>query len=654
MEDATSREELTHSQSLLRRMQIWLSFQGLVQGIKDVLGFGVKGHTELERLQSELDVYKAQADSLAAEKIKAEHETRRMQDGHSRQIKSMQDAHIGQMNDLKAEIEATKRAAEEAEARSKSKLATEAEENKLLRDQLQKGEQAHRDRMKDIEVLSREMENQLEAAQKRSHELETLIKAKEAAQLAVINNKSNDVSELQKRVDELQHKLDSQVALLRSTLQVLKASHPKSEDGVVESIIAAIEKSLPIATPPTPEQQTDYSVLRTYGSRIEEMDAVYRRVVPDSGRPPKPNANKGAPIDDYDNEVAEYVLSSMRVALPQLPSGRRTGIAFQPPLTGSPVETVASQSPLTGPPANTVPSVPDKAPFEPAEVAILDNYSKWERKLYADSRLDKSSIRLVDILPGSPDDKIKVRFGVHLLNEVAMQYEGLSYVCGDPKPAKKIIVNEVEAPINPNLYYALWSLRQCDSVRRMWIDAICINQMSLNEKSKEVQRMGPIYSRAKTVSVFLGAPIPSKSTSISIFIKFLNRDDDGEAADRYAGKGLRALERICKKCQTDVYTVCKGFIEVCLQPWWGRIWTLVSSAFFIELSCFTLATRRACRTCLASESILIPHYGRAVFLLAFVDKVSCSVLVHSSLYFLTGYPTARILPRQRRSDHLLG
>jgi hypothetical protein len=105
--------------------------------------------------------------------------------------------------------------------------------------------------------------------------------------------------------------------------------------------------------------------------------------------------------------------------------------------------------------------------------------------------------------------------------------------------------------------------------------------MSLNEKSKEVQRMGPIYGRARTVNVFLGTPTPSKpppiSTSISVFFKFLNRDNDGETADRLPGKGLRALERLCKMCQTEAHFVCKGFIEVILQPWWGRIWTMVSS-----------------------------------------------------------------------------
>lgn len=346
--------------------------------------------------------------------------------------------------------------------------------------------------------------------------------------------------------------------------------------------------------PPKAEPQPVSSVRETYESRVEELDAVYSRVVPESGRPPKPKANRGAPIDDYDNQVAEYVFSSLMVALPQPHDSRRgTGIAFQPPvynkLENNIVHTNADFG-STGSPADTAAPVSDEGPFEPEVDAVLVNYRTWDRELYSKLCLNRFSIRLVGILPGSPGDDVSICMNVHPLNEVAMQYEALSYVWGNPEPAKNIFVNKVEVPVNPNLYDALISLRQRDSTTRIWIDAICLNQMSFAEKSKEVQKMGQIYSLAKTVNVFLGAPSPSNSTFINSFLKFLNRDDEGQAANRYAEEGLKGLHRICKKCQTDVRDVCKGFIEACLQPWWGRIWTLVSSAFYravLLYACYT-------------------------------------------------------------------
>ena len=388
---------------------------------------------------------------------------------------------------------------------------------------------------------------------------------------------------------------DVLVALVRSTLQSLKASHITLEDGILERIIKAIENGLPIGALPTPEQAVGHSVREEYESRVGNMNAVYDDLVPESERPPKPTPKEGVPMNDYEDQLSEYVLSSLRIALPQSSSGRSRGAAFLPSLTQSPTETVpsATTTPSTKnePPAETVPIVSDREPLEPGEVAAAVNYRKWKRELYTKSPLDQSSVRLVEILPGSTDDKVEITMGVYLLEQVVMQYEGLSYVCGNPEPAKIISiitgtapVKTEEVPVNPNLYDALISLRQVNSVRRVWIDAICINQMSMNEKSKEVQKMGPIYARAKTVNVFLGAPQPSNSTSISAFLKFLNRDDRGKAAGRPPEEGRTDLEKTCDRCQMDVHEVRKGFIEFCLQPYWSRVWTLVSSASFFSCS----------------------------------------------------------------------
>jgi hypothetical protein len=350
-------------------------------------------------------------------------------------------------------------------------------------------------------------------------------------------------------------------------------------------VVGNIRKAVGDAAP-RPLANSGASDRKTYESRVEELDAVYSRVVPESGRPPKPKANKGAPIDDYDNQVAEYVFSSLAVALPHPHYSRRgTGIAFQAPVDNKLKNNIVDPNAdfgSTGSPADTAAPAPDKGTSEPEMEAIVVNYRAWDPGFYSKLCLDRFSIRLVEILPGSPGDDVSVRMDVHPLNKVAMQYEALSYVWGNPEPAKYISVNEVKVPINPNLYDALISLRQPNSERRIWIDAICLNQMSFAEKSKEVQKMGQIYSLAKTVNVFLGAPSLSNSTFINSFLTFLNRDDKGEAAIRYAEEGLRGLDRICEKCQINVPDICKGFMEACLQPWWGRIWTLVSSAFLLS------------------------------------------------------------------------
>jgi hypothetical protein len=55
--------------------------------------------------------------------------------------------------------------------------------------------------------------------------------------------------------------------------------------------------------------------------------------------------------------------------------------------------------------------------------------------------------------------------------------------------------------ITQNLALALRHLRDSQRPRILWIDAICINQNDLPERSAEVRRMGDIYSTAWGVLV---------------------------------------------------------------------------------------------------------------------------------------------------------
>lgn len=70
----------------------------------------------------------------------------------------------------------------------------------------------------------------------------------------------------------------------------------------------------------------------------------------------------------------------------------------------------------------------DEGSFEPEDKDTLENYRKWDHELYSQIRLDRASIRLVEILPGQPGDDVSVSMTMHLLDEVAMRYEALSYV----------------------------------------------------------------------------------------------------------------------------------------------------------------------------------------------------------------------------------
>ena len=58
--------------------------------------------------------------------------------------------------------------------------------------------------------------------------------------------------------------------------------------------------------------------------------------------------------------------------------------------------------------------------------------------------------------------------------------------------------------IPPNLLEALAVLRLQESVRTLWVDALCINQEDSEEKSVQIPMMSRIYRRAKKVCIWLG------------------------------------------------------------------------------------------------------------------------------------------------------
>lgn len=122
------------------------------------------------------------------------------------------------------------------------------------------------------------------------------------------------------------------------------------------------------------------------------------------------------------------------------------------------------------------------------------------------------SIRLFTI-SASRDRKAAI---IGSLSEVNLDsnpsFEALSYVWGSPDPAVAVTIVTQPAgstktrsilQVTPNCLTALQSLRYRFRPRRLWIDAICIDQTSIAEKNQQVPLMAEIYGRAGQVLVWL-------------------------------------------------------------------------------------------------------------------------------------------------------
>src|SRR2546423_15362463 len=119
---------------------------------------------------------------------------------------------------------------------------------------------------------------------------------------------------------------------------------------------------------------------------------------------------------------------------------------------------------------------------------------------------EATDIRILTLYPATGDAELQGILSPRMPNE---DYEALSWHWGDEDETEAIFIKQeghwYNLPIRPNLASALKQLRHPNvEMRKLWIDAICIDQDSIAEKNAQVPMMAAIYSQAKNVCVWLG------------------------------------------------------------------------------------------------------------------------------------------------------
>lgn len=157
-------------------------------------------------------------------------------------------------------------------------------------------------------------------------------------------------------------------------------------------------------------------------------------------------------------------------------------------------------------------------------VADLVDSSGTRPSLYAP--LQGQDIRLISVERSRDDGALRCKLICAPLTE-DLKFHALSYVWGDPADKQTILVDEQPFEITQNLYNFLNQVWKDEDLFRRhrpsthtsedsprlsteplywWIDAICINQEDIDEKSTQVPRMGRLYSMASRVWIWLGTP----------------------------------------------------------------------------------------------------------------------------------------------------
>jgi hypothetical protein len=134
---------------------------------------------------------------------------------------------------------------------------------------------------------------------------------------------------------------------------------------------------------------------------------------------------------------------------------------------------------------------------------------------YAPLDRTRSEIRVLRLQPAEDADSPLEGSLEHISLDVDSDYEAISYTWGDNVKTNRISFGGVDFAITKNLAAALRVLRRKESDRCLWIDAICINQDDIPERSQEVLRMLSIYQHASKVVVWLGEASEDSSSTIT-------------------------------------------------------------------------------------------------------------------------------------------
>ncbi|KAK3117840.1 hypothetical protein LTR53_000390 [Teratosphaeriaceae sp. CCFEE 6253] len=169
------------------------------------------------------------------------------------------------------------------------------------------------------------------------------------------------------------------------------------------------------------------------------------------------------------------------------------------------------------------------------------------------------SIRVVLLQPAARlEDEVRCSFKIASLDECGpgredMPYEALSYAWGERPDTHAIFLNDSPQPVRSNLFVALRRLCLRNRVRRLWVNALCINQQDPAERASQVAQMADTFRRASQVLIWVGED--SAACDGAATFAFVRKVRDAtRSVFRQAREGIeqtaaqyRTMDRICEK-----------------------------------------------------------------------------------------------------------
>jgi hypothetical protein len=217
---------------------------------------------------------------------------------------------------------------------------------------------------------------------------------------------------------------------------------------------------------------------------------------------------------------------------------------------------------------------------------------------YPGEPLESNQIRLIKLRPGARTDPIVCDlYNTRHTNDrdEPIQYYALSYVWGSRGVTRDVSLAGRPHKVTVNLERALRYYRHhYPKGIALWVDALCIDQDNLTERTHQVQLMSQIYSRCERMVMYLGDRLEYNIKSeedIPADPAAVNNPDVGrkKCHARHALQLMRELgsdnhlrDLQSFKRHDDVeykFESLRRLMHAPFTPWWDRIWVVQEAAF---------------------------------------------------------------------------
>lgn len=171
--------------------------------------------------------------------------------------------------------------------------------------------------------------------------------------------------------------------------------------------------------------------------------------------------------------------------------------------------------------------------------------------------LSKGDLRLLSISKSADDGQLYFQMTRQRMNDCP-PYEAISYTWGSTERTEKIFhaFNGQVLYITENCASALRNV-YTDSDRRLWIDAICINQDDIEERSAQVSMMADIFRNATRTLAYVG---------------------ESDEASQHLAMRMTLRQKLGWDGNRDIYTSTKYEFRhvkaVARRPWFFRSWVI--------------------------------------------------------------------------------